>query len=109
MPTPIQATPELLAVLQATGLLPADQKRRKPEAGELLAAIGEALEAVEGTGRPFTTRSVTEKARELHPDLDIDHGVVRQICHTLLSGSAKYARQEVTIEGHGAALYTPIA
>lgn len=109
MSAEVQATPELLAILQAAGMLPADAKRRKPEAGEFLAAIGEALAEVETTGKPFTTHSVTAKARELHPVLDIKHEVVRQICHTLLSGSAKYARQEVTIEGKNAALYTPIA
>ena len=109
MSAPVQATPELLAVLQAAGLVPAEAKRTDPAAGVLLAAIGDGLEAVLTTGKPFTTHSVTEKAREMHPDLNIRHEVVRQICHTLLSGSAKYARQDVTIGGHDAALYTPLA
>lgn len=88
---------------------PTPAPRRQPNAMELLAVVAEALTEVANTGLPFTRHSVTQKARALHPELEIDHAVIRPIVAAALT-SDKFAQiPGAVVSGHDTVLYIAIA
>ena len=102
-------TAQLVTTIQAASQAPAGQ-RRDPTAAEALKAVADGIEAVLATGRAFTAHSVTVKARELNPTLDLSHDKLRG---TIKATLANYANVAVTRgaqrDGGEFDLYTPLA